>query len=73
MSGRVLLGQHRLLRGLQYDQNHKTTTALPLKTHSTFTFNLHNNVRSLLLAQDAVYGSVFMHTLPCHKPALINT
>lgn len=63
---------NRLLQGLQYDHNHKTTIALPLKTRSTFTFSLHNNVRSLLLAQDAVYGSVFMPTLPCHKPALLN-
>lgn len=56
--------------GLQYDHNHETTIALPLETRSTFTFSLHNNVRSLLLAQDAVYGSVFMRTLPCHGPAL---
>ena len=48
------------------------TLVLPLKTHSKFTFNLHNNVRSLLLAQDAVYGCVFTQTLPCHKPALLN-
>lgn len=59
-------------RVLQYDRNHETTTALPLKTRSTFTFSLHNNVRSLLLAQDAVYGSVSMHTLPCHEPAHLN-
>lgn len=26
-----------------------------------------------LLAQDAVYGSVFMDTLPRHKAALLNT
>lgn len=56
--------------GLQYGHNHKTTTGLPLENRLNIHIVLHNNVRSLLLAQDALYGSVFTHTLPCHKPAL---
>lgn len=60
MSGRVFPLTTQTSSGvLQCD--HVTTKqrlALPLKT--TFTLSLHNNVRSLFLAQDALCGSVFI-------------